>query len=749
MYTIHNDVLLSESGYAFLIGGNHSVLRFMTGEISPSEQSFLNFANNVAHRYSQAAKSGSRYAHVLFPDKQSVMDEAFPIKGIVRLGDFYIERANAAAAHVVYPIAALKAAENPSYYPLDTHMTDHGSLIMLRAMLKSVDIEANEAIDKIGSRIVKVQETFGDLGSKFTPPMRQTSIVLDPDWQFVSYSGAKSFNDGQIDIRLNPYAPVRQRVLLFGDSFFRLMLNHLSGVFNEVICLRTRFYHEEMVASIKPDVIFTGNAERYLSSVISDEEAHPFFLYPLLRKEAPPEFTHDFVDAYRALTSPRSEFKRVFFARIKRELKSLPPKGITDEGDGPDMPAVAMEIEPAVTRADPEGTHSIIVGPSHAVRWKKLRLEMGVMRPASTDSLVGFGGAPLWSKRNLELARTLSEMNDRILMIVGDFRFGNPICLEDKEPAELFVDGFSGISQSAVTPFNDMWMFKRAMRALDAWQRQFPGRLRFMFWDLFCRQVQDRLVGRYVDDNAYRHPTWELTAVEEQKKSLPIISMSPLLSEPMHQAMRLFIDSSSHPSHAGYLFINKVFFENMDTLQAYKEANAEVLYDIIALVEHGRTFLDNPIVLIGRSVWLNTLMRYLGRHGVERMAKAGIKLVSLNPVLGHPPADMQALYATDPSKPLYVISGSGAADDIIPYIADAPDTFRSTLAAAKFFAWEANCADIIGARTERPAFTCRKEGNVYRSLAADIRDEHVELGQNAEPTMSGIMMLLKHLVADR
>jgi hypothetical protein len=309
------DVLLTQNNIAFLIGGNHAVLKFATGELTPSDESLAAFLNNIASRVAQARSASSAYLHVIFPDKQSVLSDDFPIQPLHRLGDAYMARVDSdLRPHVLWPADQLKCqVENP-FLPLDTHMNDHGSLEVLRMMLQAIEMSADAALERIESRIVRPQCWQGDLGSKFNPPLFQEGMLLAPDWPQMQFRSPGGFNDGMVDIVLNPQAQVDKTVLLFGDSFFRMMLSHLSAVFSRVICLRTRFLHPEMVTLIRPDVIFTGNAERYLSNVTPDAEAQAFALHPHLRGAEDLRMGGEFLAAWAAVTAPESKRSKQFMA---------------------------------------------------------------------------------------------------------------------------------------------------------------------------------------------------------------------------------------------------------------------------------------------------------------------------------------------------------------------------------------------------------------------------------------------------
>ena len=129
-------------------------------------------------------------------------------------------------------------------------------------------------------------------------------MILDRDWQTTELRSSGGFNDGMIDLLFNPKAAIDRTLLLFGDSFFRMMRKQFSAVFSKVVHLRSRFFHREMVTLISPEYILTGNAERYLSDVQPAQEAPAFSLYPHLRNDDIPPMDPDFLAAWRAVTAP-------------------------------------------------------------------------------------------------------------------------------------------------------------------------------------------------------------------------------------------------------------------------------------------------------------------------------------------------------------------------------------------------------------------------------------------------------------
>jgi hypothetical protein len=313
-YSIHEDVLVTENRTLFLIEGNHSVLKYITGEIIPTEDSVQNFHKNISFRKTYCDSKNIVYRHVIFPDKQSVLTDEFPIKNTYCLGEYYLNSLKNTNTNIIYPINALKSAEHTAFLPLDTHMNDYGSTVAIGEILKSIGYFDQSVIDDIYACITDEVTYSGDLGGRFSPPLTQKAIRLKPTWKQFHFISSNKFNDGLVDVLLSPNAAYNKTLVLFGDSFFRVMLKHLTRFFSKIICFRTRHFHDEIVTLIKPDIVLTGNVERYLSNVASDAERVPFFYFNYMRPDTTPT-EQTFLDAYRALLTPDSTFSKAYITQ--------------------------------------------------------------------------------------------------------------------------------------------------------------------------------------------------------------------------------------------------------------------------------------------------------------------------------------------------------------------------------------------------------------------------------------------------
>lgn len=707
-YKVYNDVLLTQNGTAFLVGGNHSVLKYINRELQPTLQSYRNFFDNISNRSKLAALLGVPYQHVIFPDKQSVLRDEFPIRNTCRLADEYISHPSAPVdilSHILYPANQLCSGKHPAYLKLDTHLSDQGSLEVFALILERIGVDVPEIVQHLGERIIDTKTTLGDLGSKFSPPLKQVSTHLNSDWAYTVHSSQSGYNNGQVDIYTASSAPIAGRILIFGDSFFRLMLPFFSKVFQQTIFLRSPFIHREMIEFIKPDYLLTGNAERYLANVTSDNDASPFFLYSLFNSNGNQE-NRSFLNTYRSILTPALESSKSFMKKLL-----------------------------STTSLD-----KLIVGPSHIVRWKNHRRHGLLDTPCNKDAFVGFGGAPIWSKRLFESAVFAAKPGQEILFMVPDFRFGNSVTIGMSElPAGAFLDGHSGINSKALNLNNDQLMYQLCMKALPHWRDKFPNTIRFCFWDLLCRQIQDRLLKKHVTTKKYHHPVWNLKEIQDAFPAENIIDLNPLLSEPMHELNCLYIDSSSHPSQIGYKMVENCFLYKMDARSAYIKAKNDVNSKIIKALKLLTSKNKRSLLLTGRSVWLDTLARYLGNKEIEEFIHSGICIIPYHTPPAYPVKSAEKFIAGG-NYDLISVSENGTP-------VDQPMTFlNKNISSIKFISWEASCDHVIRLRNEQPQSTHRISIDPTHAIGLlELNDEDVELGPFGYPTINGLLKVLSEM----
>lgn len=308
---IDRNVGIGKEGYLFLTGGAHSVLDYATGRREPDNISYENFEKNIKRRIEFCNKHNIKYSHIIFPDKQSVLIDKIPVPNISCLGNSYISKNRGISSSIFYPKNQLKNTQD-SFLKLDTHLSDLGYIKTASLILDFIQEQGSDLINTLSKQCNKNVKYAGDLGSKITPNIFDVRYDLIPQWNYIHLNnGLNVANDGITEIYINKNAPSQKRIFIFGDSFFRRISLILSSVFKEVVFFRTRFFHEEIIMMGNPDIVLTGQAERYLSVVDDDMNAPIFLLYPNI-KGLQTTYDNEYIFAINSILSYRKNAYKLF-----------------------------------------------------------------------------------------------------------------------------------------------------------------------------------------------------------------------------------------------------------------------------------------------------------------------------------------------------------------------------------------------------------------------------------------------------
>ena len=311
--SIENGVLFGHEGELYLAHGGHSVLEYATGRRQVAETMFSTFEANMLERAAKCTMSGAKFLHVIFPDKQSVVRNRFPYPDPICLGSEYRRHCPRAFGHVLDLTDLLRADANPVFKRTDTHLNDYGLALAASSVAGAITgTTSAEFLPRLMAKPTKLHRGPGDLGTKLSPALECETSSIVVDWKLHFATNGIGFgNDGLVDLYLSPDALRAERILWFGDSFGRGCVRLLSLFFREIVFLRTRFLHDEMVFQLRPDIVITQNAERYLDVIASDDEAQPFLLYPAI-KRLPDLPDERFTTLFAALLSyPRPPYRRL------------------------------------------------------------------------------------------------------------------------------------------------------------------------------------------------------------------------------------------------------------------------------------------------------------------------------------------------------------------------------------------------------------------------------------------------------
>ena len=319
-----SSVYQAANGEFFLTGGGHNVLEYAQGKLKPSDESIANLKENLAFRRRRATELGVPFVHIVAPEKYRVMPDGFPVQNPSSLAEAY----RAGGCDFIYPVEELKDHDGKgrSYYYADTHWAPHGLRRITTLVAKAAGLPpelVKRGDDQITADIRPAEAPyFGDLGKKFNPPFGEEADILKPSHPTGIFDNGLAHlvdnpvNDGRMIVLISHCTFAADKYLLiFGDSYLHHCLPYFAYFFKRVIYCRTRFWHEEMVTSVQPDMIVTEMAERYLSFVNPDSVAPPFLTIPWLLQRP----TNPTPDAAKVIA-------RVLSGRRKAAVELFPPK---------------------------------------------------------------------------------------------------------------------------------------------------------------------------------------------------------------------------------------------------------------------------------------------------------------------------------------------------------------------------------------------------------------------------------------
>ena len=343
---IAGDVLFGRNGQLFLARGGHNILEIATGVRLPPPESFAAFRKNIESRYQHAAAAGVPFLHVIFPDKQSVLRDDYVTANPICLGEQHLSQSPSIAGHVYYPLDLLRSEGKTSFLRTDTHLSDRGTIVTVCGLVERIlGVDTSDARTRMLDSLQIQRELVGDLGGKLEPAESSIETYTGTTWyKHWLHNNLTGGNNGIVDLYFSPRALYPGRLLWFGDSFGREAARFLSFFFEEVVLLRTPFFHADIFDCIRPTLLVTENVERYLANCLPDEDRPSFFMYPHIAGityEPSQDFARAFSAILSASRSPYTAFKAGMYFKTSAAIEypklpatsqalplgDLPPRG--------------------------------------------------------------------------------------------------------------------------------------------------------------------------------------------------------------------------------------------------------------------------------------------------------------------------------------------------------------------------------------------------------------------------------------
>jgi len=194
---------------------------------------------------------------------------------------YYKKSLGSESKNVLYPLQSLQNVEKTmsTFWTLDTHNSIYGYLTIVNDLLVNVGMDP---IDR-NKYSISEQKISGDLckklGTSNKVPEHKLFFTIENSTKIYNNIKYLPGNTNNMAVYINSKARIKKRLLVFGDSFFVGAINNiLHLLFREILYIRSPFIHPDIIDRFKPDIVLTGNAERYLSNVENDHNANDILL---------------------------------------------------------------------------------------------------------------------------------------------------------------------------------------------------------------------------------------------------------------------------------------------------------------------------------------------------------------------------------------------------------------------------------------------------------------------------------------
>ena len=281
---IENDILVGRDGWLFLWGGNNAAHRFYTDRGYFTGAQVRDWAALLARREDRLAAVGTRYLHLVVPDKISL----YPERITARMPCFDRHPAAALARSLAgrgLPYLDLLPVlggpeKDANFFLTDSHWRHPGCLAAYRAVLAALGL--SEAEQDFSDRRRGSRDMALDLGGKLDPPVLELAEfvpVLSRAQRvhanhLIRYNESRGFAEGsphfvgcQAVYRNSAPDACPMRVVVFGDSYseFRphLLTAMLAETFAELHFVWSTSLDHDYIARVAPDIVITEIAERF------------------------------------------------------------------------------------------------------------------------------------------------------------------------------------------------------------------------------------------------------------------------------------------------------------------------------------------------------------------------------------------------------------------------------------------------------------------------------------------------------
>lgn len=280
-------VHVGRDGWLFLVGGRNRPLALYERSLARGWKLYR-WAALIRERRRRCQALGCRYLHVAIPEKLSVYADRSvgltldPGQSFIRSLGRRLDR-EGVFLEITQALTDARASFE-TYHRTDTHWTSEGCRVAHDAVCAALGAPLRWSL---ADRPSTSLDLVGDLGGKLVPPRGETQhrrAVARDARRVEANALVLRFEAGTLGPNLQTCSRVAfrndasdadpRRLLVFGDSFAHFITDALTGMlaetFREVHFVWSAGVDWSLVASLRPDVVVTEMAERFMTVLPED-----------------------------------------------------------------------------------------------------------------------------------------------------------------------------------------------------------------------------------------------------------------------------------------------------------------------------------------------------------------------------------------------------------------------------------------------------------------------------------------------
>ncbi len=272
--------IIGKNGWCFIYEGSNNYKTPYTN----TEQAHLGDAwgELILHRSAHFKRKSMQFLQIIIPNKLSIINEFFP-EPLPHNQSSFMNRLITTynIPNLLIPLThwRINFLKGEVFRRSDSHLSIIGNIMLLCQILDELKL----GVPPQAGVAVRVSHQTGDLGSKFTPALKEEMFI--PEFRQGILSGIEHFNvvnesiktgsSGVRQVFINKEAPFKKKIVVFGNSFFdRVPSWGLSpffcALFQEFHFLWKSNIDTQYCEKIGADIVIGQTCERFMTQVPND-----------------------------------------------------------------------------------------------------------------------------------------------------------------------------------------------------------------------------------------------------------------------------------------------------------------------------------------------------------------------------------------------------------------------------------------------------------------------------------------------